>query len=56
MIEKTSEQGTIQQQPHKEEEDKQKHAEVQDACQDDDNNKDSKIAHSSYLRRIQLQN
>ena len=41
--EKPREQGTIQQQPHKEEDDKEQHAEVQDARQDDNNYKDKEI-------------
>ena len=41
--------GIIQPQPsHKEEDDKQQHAEVKDAREDDDDNKDNEIAQSIF--------
>ena len=46
MKEKSREPGITQQQPHKKEDDKQQHAEVQDAPEDDNNYKDNKISQS----------
>ena len=43
MTEKTREPGITQQQPHREEGDKEPHAEVQEDRQDGDNSKDREI-------------